>query len=173
MNILEISNNIIKVLKKISNSPTGVTFVSLDYTKSSGERAKHLINVGASYAKAKEKDIETLEKLDVSTCDTDISIELLNKAKEALIKALKKPSKNRSEGQKNAYVHLCTGFKECIASGDIHIYGMSVSKTVITKGEYKKTNKRALTIAKDFLRKNHMKSTKFRTFIIKNADSVK
>lgn len=173
MNILEIGASASNIQDKIKNSPTGVTFVSLVYTNKAGEKSQYLLNVGASHKKAKETDIETLKKLDVSKLKTKFSKELLTKAVNSLLTSLLKPSKAHSEAQKDAYIHLATGIKEHSEYGDIYLYGLVVNKTIIVKGEYKKVNSRELTICKNWIKKNYMKSSNFRMFIMKNADSIK
>jgi hypothetical protein len=166
-------SNIIDLLLSFSKSK-GAKFVSLTYeAKSSGEIATHLINVGVSFAKAKLKDIETLKKLDVSTIKIKgISTETLEEARVTLLAAMIAPEKARSEGQKDAYTHICNGVKIHNETREIHIFGMAVSKTVIVKGTYKSVNSSNLTLAKDAIRKT-LKSTKYRSFVVGNIDLVK
>tara|TARA_R110000822_G_scaffold185911_1_gene325018 strand:+ start:3689 stop:4219 length:531 start_codon:yes stop_codon:yes gene_type:complete len=164
---------IFNIVKKVKNSPTGVTFVSVkEYENKANEISNYLINVGVSLVNAKNKDIEYLENLDVSTLQTTICKDLLNEARLALIKALKKPNENRSKGQKNAYTTISKGIRLHNETNRLHVYGFFVKKDVIVKGVYKKVNSRPLTIAKNFLRKS-MKSTKFRTMILEMADAIK
>ena len=66
MENLTITNKALQVLATIKGatdkSITGVSFVSIrNYTNKFGEVSNNLINVGASYEKAKAKDIEFLE----------------------------------------------------------------------------------------------------------------
>ena len=164
---------IFNIVKKVKNSPTGVSFVSVkEYENKANEISNYLINVGVSLENAKNSDIEYLEKLDVQKCETVICKNLLEEARLALIKALKKPNENRSNGQKNAYTTITKGVRLHNETNRLHVYGFFVKKDVIVKGVYKKVNSRPLTIAKNFLRKN-MKSTKFRTMILEMADAIK
>jgi hypothetical protein len=164
---------IFNIIKKIKNSPTGVSFVSVkEYENKSNEISNYLINVGVSLENAKSKDIEYLENLDVKTLKTDIDFDLLNEAKIALIEALKKPNQNRSNGQKNAYTTISKGIRLHNETNRLHVYGFFVKKDVIVKGVYKTVNSRPLTIAKNYLRKG-MKSTKFRTMILQMCDTIK
>ena len=164
---------IFNIVKKVNNSPTGVSFVSVkEYENKANEISNYLINVGVSLENAKNKDIEYLENLDVKTLETDIDFDLLNEAKIALIKGIKSPNKNRSNGQKNAYTTITKGVRLHNETNRLHVYGFFVKKDILVKGVYKKVNSRPLTIAKNFLRKN-MKSTKFRTMILQMADAIK
>lgn len=170
--------NGIKIVKNLQTtlqtSPTGVSFVGVTgYTNSKGEVSNVLLNVGASLANAKAKDIETLQGLKVSSLETDFETDLLEQARLALIASLKKPSKARSEGQKDAYTHLGNGLKVHNETNEIYIFGLVYSKTVIKKGEYKKVNSRPLTLAKNYLRKKFMRSTKYRQYKLTQVEGFK
>lgn len=158
---------VISIVKNaVSKSPTGVSFFRVtNYTNKNGEVANHKINVGARYDRAKAKDIEFLENLDVTTMTWKSSMVDILKAKTALIEAFKNPDKARSEGQINAYTHICPSVKVHNETGLIYLYGLRVKKEVIVKGEYKTVNSSALTIAKDELRKL-LKTGKFVNFSI-------
>ena len=97
--------NLINKLKQFN----GVQFVAINnYTNKQGEISKVLLNVGASIQNAKQKDINTLKGIsyDYETIEEKARIELLT----ALTKPTKQ-TKNRSQGQKDAYVQLCTGIR--------------------------------------------------------------
>ena len=168
-------NNLLKnVIQVVQNSPTKVAFVSLrNYTDSKGEVQNALINVGVSYENAKKKDIEYLQNLDVKSLKTDIPLELLEKAKEELLKALIKPNENRSNGQIDAYTFISNGIKVHNVKNELYIFGMSVNKKVIEESKEEKVDTRKpLTKAKDFIRKG-FKSTKYRQYNVLNLGSVK
>ena len=84
----------------------------------------------------------------------------------------KEKHSNRSEGQKSAYVQIAKNIKYNVEKGQIHIFAKEVRKTVLIDGEYPETNKRAKTVAKDFIRKQ-MKSSKYRNYVISNIDEIK
>ena len=176
-NTIEIQNKLetlVNITKKVHNSPTGVSFVSVKgYENKQNEISNQLINVGVSYENAKAKDVETLQNLDVTTLDTDIDTKLLIEAKLALIKGLIAPNKVRSQAQKDAYETITKGIKVHNETKRLLVYGYIVSKEVEQKGTFKKVNSRPLTIAKNYLRKHYMKSAKFRQFYIQMADSIK
>jgi hypothetical protein len=155
----------------IAKSPTGVTFVSIkDYTNSFGEVSNNLINVGASLTNAKLKDVETLKKLDVTTLVGD-SI-LFEKARLELIDSFINPNENRSQGQINAYTIISKGIKVHNETGEIYIFGLRKSKVVTTKGIYPIVNSRALTIAKNTLKKD-LKSSKFTQYKLSSSAIIR
>tara|TARA_R100000995_G_scaffold84922_1_gene65900 strand:+ start:21689 stop:22198 length:510 start_codon:yes stop_codon:yes gene_type:complete len=157
--------NLINKLKQFN----GVQFVAINnYTNKQGEISKVLLNVGASIQNAKQKDINTLKGIsyDYETIEEKARIELLT----ALTKPTKQ-TKNRSQGQKDAYVQLCTGIRMHIETKTIYIYGLQVRKNVVQKGEYKTVNSRPLTIAKNIIRKT-LKHTKFRQYSLSKIDTL-
>lgn len=157
----------------IAKSPTGVSFFSIkSYTNKEGEVADHVFNVGASYANAKAKDIETLENLDVTAHDWKSPMELIIKARTALIESLKKPNETISEAQKDAYTVIVPGVKVHNESGLLYIYGMRTNKNVLVPGNYKTVNSRPDTIAKNELKKL-LKTDKFRQFICSEGKEIK
>lgn len=146
---------------------TGVAFVSIaGYKDAQNGEQNALINVGVSYENAKLADITFLQGL--SFADN----ELLEQARLELIESLIKPSQSRSEGQIEAYTHLCNGVKQHKESKALYIFGFSVKKTVISEGETKTDTRKPLTKAKDHLR-SQMKSTKFRLYKVEKISSVK
>jgi hypothetical protein len=86
-------NTSIKALQVITNvkqatdkSITGVSFVSIrNYTNKQGETSNNLINVGASYEKAKQKDIEMLENLDATQYTFKSAPDLIEEAPDYLL----------------------------------------------------------------------------------------
>lgn len=152
-------------LNKNLRNIAGVSFVSVTYVNQLNEKHQTTFNVGVDYQKAKEKDIEFLKQLDVSTLKSSLPDELLEEARVALLKNFQKPSKTRSEGIKNAYTHLGSGLKVHNESQKVFVYGMKISKKVIEKGIEKEDTRRELTKAKDAIR-SLLKSTQYRQFEI-------
>jgi len=161
------------VTTAIKKSPTGVSFVSIKgYVNSNNEMSNNLINVGASYEKAKKADVETLQNLDLTTIKTATDLITLEKARTELINGLIAPDKARSEGQIDAYFNICKGVKAHRETGELYIYGYREKKEVIVKGEYPTVNSRPLTIAKNELRKL-LKTGKFTQYKVSNIDNMK
>jgi len=154
------------------NQIKGVSFVSIEYTNQDNEIQKSLINVGVSYAKAKEKDIDYLRGLDVSKInDNRVDSTLLEQAKNELLNALIKPNENRSKGQADAYTHLTNGMKIHNETNALYVYGYVVKKTVLVEGTKKADTRKPLTLAKDIIRKG-MKSTQYRNYDLSNFGKI-
>jgi hypothetical protein len=165
---------VINTIKKaVEKSVTGVSFVSIrNYTNKQGEVSNNLINVGASYERAKQKDIEFLENINFSDYDFKSPASLLEEARQALIAAFIKPDANRSEGQINAYTPIFAGVKVHNETGVLYVYGYREKKEVIQKGEYKTVNSKPLTIAKDELRKL-LKTGKFTQYALEIGNEIR
>jgi hypothetical protein len=169
-NAFAICLNLCQAIKK---SPNGVSFVSINgYTNSQNEISNNLINIGASYEKAKQKDIDTLKNLDLTQLDTKSSIINLEIARTELLNSLIAPDQNRSNGQKDAYTNICTGLKVHDVTGELYIWGFRENKTVIQEGVYKTVNSSAKTIAKNELRKL-LRTGKFKQYKITNMSTMK
>jgi len=158
------SDKLIERLKEI----TGVSFVSVTYVNQQNEKHQTLFNVGVDYNKAKQKDIEFLKQLDVSTIKSHLDVELLENARIELLNSFLKPSKTRSEGIANAYTHLGYGLKIHNETQTIYVYGMKVYKRVIEEGNYQEDTRSELTKAKDAIRAT-LKSTQYRQFKIESS----
>jgi hypothetical protein len=159
----------------LSKSPTGVSFVGINgYTNKFGEISNNTINIGASYEKAKLKDIETLKNVNLLKVSFNSDKITLEKARIELINSLQKPDKTRSIGQKNAYTHITTGLKVHNVTGEVIIYGFSVNKKIIQKGVYPVVNSRKLTIAKNELKEGlNLKTNKFKQYKISEINNIK
>jgi hypothetical protein len=157
----------------MSNSITNVTFLSLkNYLNSSNELANHLINIGISYKNSVAKDIVFLETMNLADYTFKSSLVIIEQARLELIAAFTKPNENRSNGQKDAYIHINEACKVHVESGKLYIYGYSVSKQVIKEGEYKVVKSSELTIAKNELRKL-LKTGKFKQFSLEVGNNIK
>jgi hypothetical protein len=157
-------NNLIEKLKSIK----GVSFVSVTYTNQQNEQHQTTFNVGVDYQRAKQKDIEFLQQLDVTTIQSSLDNDLLEAARIALLESFIKPSKTRSEGINNAYTHLGNGLKIHNETQTVYVYGMKVHKRVIEKGDKQEDTRSDLTKAKDAIR-SILKSTQYRQFKIESS----
>jgi len=159
-------------LEKRLSEISGVSLVSIkNYTNSRGETENVIINIGASYEKSKQKDIEFLEGLKIEELETDLGKDYLVQAKLDLIERLKKPSVNKSEAQTNAYTWISNGLKIHNETGEVYVTGMKVRKTVKEEGEKKQDTRKPLTKAKDYLR-SMLKSTKYRQYKVSKINSI-
>jgi hypothetical protein len=163
----------LKEFAEYLNSIKGCRFVGIKgYTNNNGEVSDILINLGASYVNAKEKDIEYLRTLDVTKMDTTIDAETLETARVELLNSLIKPSETRSEAQTDTYLNINQALKIHKESLAIFVYGYCENKRVITEGEYKEVKSRPLTIAKNFIKKN-MRTGKFRQYKLDEITMLK
>ena len=168
--------NTTKLVKELAKIANGVSFVGINYTNQQNEKSQYLINVGASLKNAKLKDIDFLKSFDVTSIKEYKGLDVeaiaeLDKAKNALLKALISPNKNRSNGQKNAYTHIVGAIKMHNETNDLFVFGFKQKKTIEILGEYKKTEfayegAKPLTRAKNFIKVHYFKSSKFRQFKI-------
>lgn len=162
------NEQLVNKLKEI----TGVSFVSVVYINQQNEKHQTLFNVGVDYQKAKQKDIEFLQQLDVTTIQSSLDNELLEAARVALLDSFIKPSKTRSEGVANAYTHLGAGLKIHNESQKLFVYGMKVHKRVIKEGDEREDTRSNLTKAKDKIR-SLLKSTQYRQYEIERSIQYK
>lgn len=177
MNTISIDPKVRKVIETLKQatdkSVTGVSFVSIrNYTNKSGETSNNLINIGASYDRAKKRDIEFLENLDASAHDFKSTPDLIEEARIALIAAFLKPDQNRSKGQTDAYTQIVPGLKVHNETGYLYVYGYREQKTVLKAGEYKAVKSAPLTIAKNELRKL-LKTGKFTQYSLEIGNEVR
>ena len=168
------------------NGSQGAKFVSFTYTNKFGEKAKRLIQINTIYENALTKDLDIIPNVEYVQNDNydratfiTAQAELLKSAKmslgisdDTMNKTDKEVHKNRSEGQKNAYVKIAKNIKYNVENSQLHIFAKEVRKTILEEGVYPATNKRAKTKAKDYIKKS-MKSSKYRTYVIPNASKVK
>jgi hypothetical protein len=143
-----------------------VTFVAFPYEDLHGAKTRRLANIGTSYAKAKQMDIDTLNRgveyipsERYTRGDWDIAVAEL---KASLIA----PDRAKSEGQQNAYIQIteCGSLKWHIEKKELYIFATSVRRTVDEEGNYPAVNSAPKTIAKNVIRSKYLKTGKYRTF---------
>lgn len=151
----------------LNKSLTNVTFCSVrGYVNDEGEKADYLINIGVNYQTAKQKDIKFLTELDVTTMQWNCPMVDIIKAQTELLNSLIKPSEVRSQGQKDAYIHLNEALKLHADTLELYVFGSKVKKTVTEAVDYGADTRKPLTKAKDEIRQL-LKSTKYRQFKFK------
>lgn len=196
-NSLKIQNdmkNILNLFNGISNLK-GAKFISLNTYEherkgeKTGEIANHVINTNISVMNAKVNDLNTLNSVthkDVKSVKKSSArsialtvyetalTEMQTSAKKNLNPDLSKRSA-QSQAQTDAYIQLSPALKIHKDTGNLHIFGMAVSKVQIQPPtEYKTVNSSDKTLAKKEITKHlDLRAGKFRTFIVGNINTVK
>jgi hypothetical protein len=79
----------------------------------------------------------------------------------------------RSVAMTNAFTHIAKGLKVHNESGDVHISGLFVRKTILVEGEYKQVKSNPKTIAKRRIEKLAYGKLKYKSFKIGNIETLK
>ena len=159
-------------LKPVLDAITGCSFASIVYTTEYNEKQQSIINIGIDLKVAKQKDIEWLENVDISTLDTDLPLDIMQQAQTELLFSLKNPNEKRSKGNVDAFTYIGNNLKQHNITKDIYIVGFAISKKVLEEGDKKADTRKPLTKAKDIFR-NEMKHTKYRIFNINRMEKFK
>jgi hypothetical protein len=161
-------NKLIESLKKIK----GASFASFTYQNSHGEIARHNVILGISYQTCLERSVKqllALRRRNASKWDTTTS-----EACKALLASFAKSLTAIASGTQNEdytkaenYVTIpgIRGLTMNLNDCQLHLFGLSRSKTVIVAGEYKEVNSKPLTLAKNALRRK-LSIGKFREFTL-------
>jgi len=157
----------------------GTSFATVrEYVSStSGEIANHNILINFSYANAVKKDLEKLRNITMKEMKSiadkgNFRLELVtfavNKLTESFEKNMnKETSSNQSKAQNESYFNITDAVRLHLETGKLYIYGMTISKTVIVKGEYKTVNSRELTLCQNAIKKHlNFSTAKFRQYAI-------
>jgi hypothetical protein len=137
----------------------GNRFVSLTYlSKSSGELARHVINVGFSYHTAVEKSVTELEiQFGEGRFKTPLEIQAATEVMASLKKTLEahaRGEQNEDYTKAGQYIPIGNGVNVNSTDNTIQLFGLSQSKTVLSEGVYPKVNSRPLTIEKRKIQKS-------------------
>jgi len=166
----------------------GVTFIAINeyLSKTTGEIANHVVNVGLSVKNVKENDLAKLLKctggdLEEISGNTGIDYDTCNTALDEMIASAKKNLSEKvedrtaqSQGQTDAYIFITSAIRLHKDTQELHVFGQGISKKVIVEGEYKTVNSSDKTLAKKAITKAlNLSAGKFRDFLIPNVKSVK
>jgi hypothetical protein len=172
------------------NSLNGAKFISINnyLSVSTHEIANFILNVNISIENAKKTDYERLmncENKDLKdiSLSSGIAIDILKLSlAEMITSAQKNLSANiedrtaQSQGQTGAYIPLAKGVKLHTDTLEVHVFGLLISKELVLKGDnYKPTpNSSDKTLGKKAITDHlDLRTGKFRTFVVGNADSLK
>jgi len=169
------------------NSIKGASFIGLrGYKNASGEVSDITLNIGVSYQKQLQKDLDKLntitdETLVILSNESNLPIETLTQAIVDLIDSTNKNlSKDLAEHtassitQIDTYMNITTGVKLHKTSMEVFINGFLEKKKVIQAGVYKEVKSKPLTIAKNLITKFlDLNTAKVRMYKFNNIDSIK
>jgi hypothetical protein len=170
--------NVGKLLAVISQikTPSFVRIMNYSNAKGQGEVANYLINLGISYANAKEADTIWLSNpLNIVDVEFGTVKAFAKQAWGELLEARTNPNqatKNRSQAQTDAYITVCPNVRVHKESGRVFIYGLVVSKEIVIEGKYDQVASSAVTIAKRKIGK-HLKAENFRQVAFDKLQLVK
>lgn len=157
--------NFIAELSKLRPSATFLSLIG--YRNAFSEVADYNIVFHMSYQNALRRSLVALENI-VPEGDYEAIAkqELINSYQSSLDKIASTPIEELDDNYTRFFDqnnNLIKGIKLHTATNTLHLFGLIAHKRILMPGQYKQTNRRPLTIAKDKLRKNCPVS-KFRQF---------
>jgi len=166
----------------------GSSFIAINgyESKSTMEIANYVVNVNISVKNAKETDLQRLKAcndndlLNISA-SSGIAVDICKQALQELLASAEKnlsadieDHSNQSKGQIDAYINLTPAIRLHKDTMQVHIFGQSISKKVLVKGQYKTVKSSDKTLAKSAIKKHlDLRSDKFRDFLVGNLDEIK
>lgn len=154
---MNLPSNFNELIDALRNYRIG--YVSFPYSNEQGEVSKRVVNVGFSYAKLVERDLETLNKGVEFVPSEKYTITDWNLALNEKKVSMTSPSESRSKGQTEAYLVLLNdeGKPSCVKYNYekemLYVTGLTHSKVVLQEGVYKHVNSSAKTLAKKAIEK--------------------
>jgi hypothetical protein len=158
--------NVSELIANLS-AQTGCRFASILYTaKASGEVARHTVNLGFSYHNSVENSLAELREMmpQLSGIEFDAAKELETSFAKTLA-AHAVGEQNSDYTKKGQYHEICKGLNVNLLDGSFQLFGLTVSKDVVTPGTHRVVKSAPLTVAKDKLRKS-LPVGKFREFAL-------
>jgi hypothetical protein len=147
-------------------------FVSFTYTaKGTGERARHLINVGFSMRALYERDVAMIEGIldGLGAIQRQAALAILNTRYESLHET--GIGYNSRYTNVDTYEHV-NGLLIHRDTDEVYIHGLSVKKKVLTPGQYRTRNSSPLVRAKNELMRD-LPSGKLRQFDLGLVDDAR
>jgi hypothetical protein len=167
---------------------SGVTFIAINgyLSKTTGEIANHVVNVGLSVQNVKKNDLAKLqvcsdEDLTAISGKSGITIEVCKIALAEMIESAKKNLSEKiedrtaqSQAQTDAYIFITSAIRLHKDTQELHVFGQGISKKILTDGNYKTVKSSDKTLAKKAITKDlNLSAGKFRDYLIPNVESVK
>ena len=156
-----------QLIAKSAAIGNNVRFVGVTYrSKSTGELARHIIIVGASYVNTLKTSIELLgaKISSLSGIEAQAGANVLASLTKSLTAHLN-GEQSEDFTKKDMYVPVCTGIKASLNDGTLELCGLSHSKVVLEPGIDRPDTRRPLTKAQDKI-KHDLPISKFRTLAI-------
>jgi hypothetical protein len=186
------TNNSVRnlVLSAVAKTVKGTTFVGIRaYKNAQGEVSNQTLLVGINFENVLIHDFQALKDNQTkifAELEKNHKMELITEAYEKVYNSLEKRLSDEttkealraqgdktliaSDAQADAYEHIAKGVKRNIATGELHIFGLCVKKTVIEPIEYKTVNSRELTIVQNKIKKLcEFKQDKYKNFKFDSA----
>lgn len=146
-------------------------------SKTSGEVSNVVVCTNISVQNAKENDLKKLQNctdadLQIVADKKNIDLDTVKQAySELLASSIKNLNSdisersNASQAQTDAYQFINGSLKIHLDTMTLHMFGLSISKTVLVEGVHKSVNSSNKTIAKNAITKHlNLTAGKFRTF---------
>lgn len=162
--------SLIAHLASLAQSLNGPRFVGVTYrSKGTGELARHVLIIGASYANCLADSLTEIKAMLPSLQGLDLE------AGQAIAANLALSIASHAQGQTNPnytqagkWVSICAGLRVDELTGQTQLTGLAHSKTVLEAGREETDTRKPLTRAKDSIRAK-LKIGKFRTLSVEPA----
>lgn len=146
------------------------------YENLDSEKSKRRINIGFSYENLKKQDLATLQggvqyisSEKYTKADWDLAVA-------ELIQSIIAPNEKRSQAQSDAYLNMTENgaVQYCYNTEKLYITGLELSgsKVVLEQGTKKVVKSAPKTIAKNVIRREYLKQSLIRRFIVNEIGAV-
>lgn len=186
------------ILLALTESIKSTSFVGLkNYTTARGEVANYTLLIGTNYENCMLHDFNALvenQMLIFNTLEKDFEIDNIEIAYKELYDSLEirlstpevkeklreegNATMNRSDAQNDAYTHIGKGLKVDESTGELHIYGVEIDKTIVTPAPETEAKKAPSKQAEKTIIKNkitklcNFRQSKLRTFKVSNLETL-
>lgn len=179
------------VLEAVAKTINGTSFIGIrNYKNQQGEVSNQTLLIGFSRENAMQHDFKALQE-NKEKVFYDLAkkhdFEIVKKAYSELYDSLEKRLSSdetkeklreqgdttilRSDAQNDAYEYVAKGVKLNKETQELHIFGISVKKTIVVPIQYKETNSKPLTKCKaDIQKLCNFREAKYRNFIFNKAE---
>lgn len=162
-----VTPEILALSNSISGKTKGCRFISLTYqAKSTGEVARHTLLVGFSYNELVKRSVEELTQwMEYMSGEELFAANEVMTSLRKTLSAHEVGTQNEDYTKKGMYASVRSGINVNLNDNSIQLFGLTVKKVVMIKGEYKVVKSKPLTIAKNKISKQ-LPVSKFREFAL-------